>query len=422
MEKPIMLIKAREDGLKPGTPPEAAPIPSGSGAAKLEREGQRPTQPVYQIQNRGMAAAAAASSSAVDPVIGQTKLLPPEKMKHSIKLVDDQMNWCDSAMEYLRDQTDMLVVGVIGLQGTGKSTIMSLLSANTPEEDQRGYVFRAQTQEIKERGGNQSCGIDFFITQERVIFLDTQPILSPSILDHLINNDRKLPPEYNLPHTYVEMQSLQITAFLFTVCHVVIVVQDWFTDINLYRFLQTAEMLKPSTPSASHDSTGASGSEEGSEYYPHIVFLQNKARRDEFCPRNLKRMHMAVDKLMAHSHLKYKGTLSMLDCDIFPGLGRDYLETEVNLFLLPLQENEGDDALSKAGSGVTPLFSLLPGYKGHPTFSSLVSKLRSQTLAMSRSQLSHTILTEKNWFHYAARIWDGVKKSSALSEYSRLLS
>lgn len=32
-------------------------------------------------------------------VIGQTKLLPPEKMKHSIKLVDEQMNWCDSAME-----------------------------------------------------------------------------------------------------------------------------------------------------------------------------------------------------------------------------------------------------------------------------------------------------------------------------------
>lgn len=127
-------------------------------------------------------------------------------------------------------------------------------------------------------------------------------------MDHLINNDRKLPPEYNLPHTYVEMQvgepagpglgagpgegaalasgghfpplapnlvslcvswgaapprphlglacvahgewlnvlkpaprpscspqSLQIAAFLFTVCHVVIVVQDWFTDLSLYR-------------------------------------------------------------------------------------------------------------------------------------------------------------------------------------------
>lgn len=167
----------------------------------------------------------------------------------------------------------------------------------------RAYVFRAQTQEIKERGGNQSTGIDFFITQERVIFLDTQasethcnyyrhakkrlikiflflqPILSPSILDHLINNDRKLPPEYNLPHTYVEMQvsvwqhsysalipnvsssvcsqprvsdlylktsfqqSLQIAAFLFTVCHVVIVVQDWFTDLNLYRLVPSNSCL-----------------------------------------------------------------------------------------------------------------------------------------------------------------------------------
>uniref|UniRef100_A0A8C1NXS5 Nonsense-mediated mRNA decay factor SMG9 n=1 Tax=Cyprinus carpio TaxID=7962 RepID=A0A8C1NXS5_CYPCA len=422
LEKPIMLIKTRDEGGKPGNTPEVAPSVSGAGTAKLEREGQRPTQPVYQIQNRGMGSAA--SGGAVDPVIGQTKLLPPEKMKHSIKMVDDQMNWCDSAMEYLRDQTDMLVVGVIGLQGTGKSTIMSLLSANSPEEDQRAYVFRAQTQEIKERAGNQSSGIDFYITQERVIFLDTQPILSPSILDHLINNDRKLPPEYNLPHTYVEMQSLQITAFLFTVCHVVIVIQDWFTDINLYsRFLQSAEMLKPSTPSASHDSTSSSGADDGSEYYPHIVFLQNKARREEFCPRNLKKMHMATDKLMAHSHLKYKGTLSMLDCNVFPGLNRDYLETEVNLFLLPMMENDGEDVciFCAPGSG-SPLFSLLPGFRGHPSFSSLVSKFRSQILAMSRSQLSHTILTEKNWFHYAARIWDGVKKSSALSEYSRLLS
>uniref|UniRef100_A0A673J767 Nonsense-mediated mRNA decay factor SMG9 n=1 Tax=Sinocyclocheilus rhinocerous TaxID=307959 RepID=A0A673J767_9TELE len=406
LEKPIMLIKTRDEGGKPGNTPDVAPSVSGAGTAKLEREGQRPTQPVYQIQNRGMGSAA--SGGAVDPVIGQTKLLPPEKMKHSIKLVDDQMNWCDSAMEYLRDQTDMLVVGVIGLQGTGKSTIMSLLSANSPEEDQRAYVFRAQAQEIKERAGNQSSGIDFYITQERVIFLDTQPILSPSILDHLINNDRKLPPEYNLPHTYVEMQSLQITAFLFTVCQVKSSHLYLYT-VSISRFLQTAEMLKPSTPSASHDSTGSSGADDASEYYPHIVFLQNNARREEFCPRNLKKMHMAIDKLMAHSHLKYKG------------LNRDYLETEVNLFLLPMMENDGEDALTRAGSG-PPLFSLLPGYRGHPSFSSLVSKFRSQILAMSRSQLSHTILTEKNWFHYAARIWDGVKKSSALSEYSRLLS
>lgn len=63
-EKPIMLMKARDDGTKPGTTSEAAAQPSGPGASKMEKEGQRPTQPVYQIQNRGMGASA--SASAVD--------------------------------------------------------------------------------------------------------------------------------------------------------------------------------------------------------------------------------------------------------------------------------------------------------------------------------------------------------------------
>uniref|UniRef100_A0A2I3N0T6 Nonsense-mediated mRNA decay factor SMG9 n=2 Tax=Cercopithecinae TaxID=9528 RepID=A0A2I3N0T6_PAPAN len=458
LEKPIVLMKPREEGKGPvavtgaSTPEGTAPPPPAAPAPpKGEKEGQRPTQPVYQIQNRGMGTAApAAMDRELGPgrtglgtgissqtltafsiscflqspaVVGQAKLLPPERMKHSIKLVDDQMNWCDSAIEYLLDQTDVLVVGVLGLQGTGKSMVMSLLSANTPEEDQRAYVFRAQSAEMKERGGNQTSGIDFFITQERIVFLDTQPILSPSILDHLINNDRKLPPEYNLPHTYVEMQSLQIAAFLFTVCHVVIVVQDWFTDLSLYRFLQTAEMVKPSTPSPSHESSSSSGSDEGTEYYPHLVFLQNKARREDFCPRKLRQMHLMIDQLMAHSHLRYKGTLSMLQCNVFPGLPPDFLDSEVNLFLVPFMDSEAEsENPPRAGPSSSPLFSLLPGYRGHPSFQSLVSKLRSQVMSMARPQLSHTILTEKNWFHYAARIWDGVKKSSALAEYSRLLA
>lgn len=37
----------------------------------------------------------------------------------------------------------------------------------------------------------------------------------------------------------------------------------------------------------------------------------------------------------------------MMDSNIFPGLGQDYLTTEVNMFLLPVQENESDDGLTK---------------------------------------------------------------------------
>lgn len=37
------------------------------------------------------------------------------------------------------------------------------------------------------------------------------------------------------------------------------------------------------------------------------VFLQNKARREDFCPQKLRQMHLVIDQLMAHSHLRYKG-------------------------------------------------------------------------------------------------------------------
>lgn len=132
---------------------------------------------------------------------------------------------------------------------------------------------------------------------------------------------------------------------------------------------------------------------------PPPVFLQNKARREDFCPRKLRQMHLVIDQLMAHSHLRYKGegprasptlanglipepalrptpadwgpepsltviflppspplaasclqadgfsppgTLSMLQCNIFPGLPPDFLDSEVNLFLVPFMDSEAE--------------------------------------------------------------------------------
>lgn len=57
-----MLMKARDDAGKPAL--EAAAQSAGPGPSKMEKEGQRPTQPVYQIQNRGMGPSA--SSSVMD--------------------------------------------------------------------------------------------------------------------------------------------------------------------------------------------------------------------------------------------------------------------------------------------------------------------------------------------------------------------
>ena len=40
-------------------------------------------------------------------------------------------------LQMLVDQTDFLVIGVIGGQGVGKSTILSLLAGNSPEDSLR---------------------------------------------------------------------------------------------------------------------------------------------------------------------------------------------------------------------------------------------------------------------------------------------
>ncbi|XP_071656613.1 nonsense-mediated mRNA decay factor SMG9 isoform X2 [Patagioenas fasciata] len=338
---PIVLMKSRGEGEGRGPAGGGASSAGGEGPALApprEREGPRPTQPVYQLHGRGLGAA-----PALDPAAAQSRLAAPEKMKTSIKLVDEQMNWCDCALQFLLEQTDVLVVGALGLQGTGKSTVLSLLAGNQPDDDPRTYVFRPAPPELRQRGAAQTGGIDLFVTQERVVLLDTQPILSPALLDHLINNDRKLPPEYGLPHSYVEMQSLQIAAFLFTVCHVVLLVQDWFTDPLIYRFLQTAEMVKPPGPAPSAGPAPESH-DPPPEFNPHLVFVQTRAPPESFAPRRLREMQRVLETLMGHSHLKFKGSLSMSDPPP---------ECEVNLFLLPPLEEESEDPPPRAGS-ITP--------------------------------------------------------------------
>lgn len=69
----------------------------------------------------------------------------------------------------------------------------------------------------------------------------------------------------------VVLQSLQLASFMLSVCHVVLVVSDWFIDVDLVRFLKRAEMLKPPTPVSTNDVL----SDDHFEHYPHIGGVSN---------------------------------------------------------------------------------------------------------------------------------------------------
>lgn len=68
--------------------------------------------------------------------------------------------------------------------------------------------------------------------------MDSQPFNSIAVLDELIQSDNK---RSNLVNEFLpiensgEIYGLQQTAFLMSVCHILIVVQDWFFDSNVVR-------------------------------------------------------------------------------------------------------------------------------------------------------------------------------------------
>lgn len=427
-DKPIVVLKAREDSgaAGSGSAGVSANVGSGgnsSGSGLTAMNSGRPsTTCASSLHNIPAALTGEVSShgtsyqihrSAQLPsgdVDNQNRLAPLPEMQRYIKLVDDSMHWCDSGMEVLVDQTNFFVVGVLGMQGVGKSTIMSLLAGNTATDFYRNFVFQPQNKDTREVGSHQTTGIDMFVTNDRIILLDTQPVLSASVLDVMIHHDKKYPAEYSTAENCMEMQSLQLAAFMMTVCNVLLVVQDWFTDINFLRFLLTAEMLKPSTPN-SHD--GPSVQETSSDYYPQLVFIQNKATRDDFSVETFRAMQTTLSKVFSNSKLKYTGSVTLANGDLLPGLNPRTVPSNINLYLLPYMDNqktEGDSILT-----------FLPEYRGYPSFSRLLQSLRNQVFASQRCLLTHTILSEKNWFHYAARTWDAVKKSPLMSEYNRLL-
>ncbi|XP_065056702.1 nonsense-mediated mRNA decay factor SMG9-like isoform X2 [Rhopilema esculentum] len=382
----------------------------------LSRREERSEQGKAQMVTSSQTSSTAQKLDQVVTGLAALHATPRVTMKHSSKVVDDSFYWSDKCLTSLLEQTDFVVVGVVGYQGVGKSTILSMLGDSKNEDALKsGLLFRSQSKQDVEKSLHRTEGIDMFVTPERLIFLDTQPLMSPSILDRFLRHERKVPSDFGTAETCVEMQSLQILTFLFAVCHVVLVVTDHFSDNSLLKLLKTAEMLKPSTVAHSgQEGSSASNAENLDEYFPHIVLVHNRCDHKMFDAKQLNHVCQTVDKFFGQSRLKLRGSASIIRTEILPCAKLKLLSDfqDLNIFMLPeYDERESQDPKL-----------LVTTYRGHPSFSLLVSALRHQLLSIPRQHLTHHPLTERSWFHYAARTWDSIKKSPLLSEYQRLLA
>lgn len=136
----------------------------------------------------------------------------------------------------------------------------------------RKGIFKIQSEHHVLTSSHCTSSIDLYVSENRIFFLDTPPLLSPSLMEKLIYmHDSKKSFSTNVAQSFgssggggssggnigggsqitsgdfasienaLEITSLQITAFLLSVCHVVVLVQDWFYDPNILRFVSRAK-------------------------------------------------------------------------------------------------------------------------------------------------------------------------------------
>lgn len=214
-------------------------------------------------------------------------------MNGSCKLLDEHLHFADTLDHYLSDTNEnYTVIGVLGKTGVGKSTIMSLLGGR------ESSVFRAAGAE-SEAAKHKTSGIDCYVTAERTILLDVQPLLSASVLDKNISQSEQSKKALDLKYheNNVHMQSIELACFCLSVCNVVILVEDWFFDPNLIALVHTAEMLLPNMAEC----------DQAYQHRTHLIYCLNKC--GPIAPLDLKMMKSVYANFMKDSKLQVKGSL-----------------------------------------------------------------------------------------------------------------
>ncbi|TGZ69171.1 hypothetical protein CRM22_003895 [Opisthorchis felineus] len=278
-----------------------------------------------------------------------------DPMQIPVKLVDDQFRFADlsSIQDLFVENSGFLVVSAIGMQSTGKSSLLNVLGNQlTPDTGLIDGPFAVQSMKNLVTNSPQTGGIDLYITQDRIILLDAQPLLSFALTNYHSQSSTAQrsdrvdiaplslgdsasstctlfgPGNWSLD-VWPEMASLQIITFLLNVCHVLLVVTDNLSTApsQLYRLIDRAAALKPTvyTPSV----------------LPHSAFatvLSRTNRRGSGLPSGIATKHQNARHQVQTSKLTNAAGSDVLQGDV-----------ELNGAYQQAQSEEDDEADDTVG-------------------------------------------------------------------------
>jgi len=376
-------------------------------------------------------------------------------MKSSLKLIDENLTWCENGQlnNYLQDTDGFVVIGAIGREKVGKSTLLSLLGGNQFIDEDRLMIFPAASS----NSSKITRGIDIYLTNEHTILLDTQPLLSSQLhqnqlLQTSIGNSaahlwqQQIDPRTMFVDNILELQTLEIIAFILAVCHVVLVVEDQFADPYLYRLIQLAEILRPVLKSKTNEILRA--------HSPHLVFILNKCQ-NYLSPQEQHLIKRTLAQMMIDTNFQiYSSLKPVKKLQIQTNLKNIVMdlkqqELNENLLIKLSKENhstsltesttqiddENDDVHHQDVNYHQINAIFLPRrdfrdshashwqrrFLGFSNADAIVRQLRQQLLAIDRPHIEQC-QSQRAWLNHASRIWDLICKSSQLADFSRLLT
>ncbi|KAG8647916.1 hypothetical protein MANES_09G124800v8 [Manihot esculenta] len=281
--------------------------------------------------------------------------------------------------------------------------------------------FTIQSEDNRAMARHCSVGIEPRISAERLILLDTQPVFSPSVLAEMMRPDGSstisvLSGENLSAELAHELMAIQLGVLLASICHVLLVVSDGVHDDNMWHLLLTVDLLKHGIPDpSSHLLSSTVGSEkenkdklfEGEEYMATPVFVHTKLQDQNVTPHNLMQLRKALAQYFSSSSFIRERCGSMAKENFFSSTasntqGDDFHAMPLKLFLIP---SKNKDDLPRAQ---------------HESYNSALWKLRDEVLSMNCPSFARTV-SERDWLKNSAKIWELVKSSSVIAEYSRTL-
>eukprot|EP00049_Salpingoeca_infusionum_P024682 m.16660 g.16660 ORF g.16660 m.16660 type:complete len:419 (-) comp7161_c0_seq1:59-1315(-) len=314
-------------------------------------------------------------------------------------LVSDAQ-FSDSAKRILASHTTSFrVIGVLGRQGVGKSSVLSLLHqpSTTPQD---ATLFETSSDETTAAALHTTDCIHIATTPDRLLLIDTPPILSPSILASV--RDARQPDLQLLYH------DLQLILFLTRVCHTILVVLDHTPDAALLRLLRVADALLPHKigQHSAIPSAIAQQLRQHSPTYSQFVFVYNKAPREFFVHGVTQRLEQSL-RAMFHS-------TSHISSGQMGGSGAFDHHTDAEH-----QETTTDQQRSAQCMMLLPVGTkhAREAFLGHPDLSVCSQQLREQVLSLPRRKLGDKITTEQSWLHAAHQVWQQVQASPEIERY-----